>query len=65
LVHLCQALKAKFYVRIAKTKLMLSKMFIGLILDVVQVIKIKFFCVFKSMSSMMADISAEFTAKLH
>jgi len=45
---------------------MLSKMFIGLILDVVQVIKKKIrFCVLKSMSSMMADISAEFTAKLH
>ena len=48
-----------------KAKLMLPKMFIGLILDVFSSYKDKIrFCVFKSMSSMMADIFAEFTAKL-
>jgi len=64
-VHLCQALKAKFCVRIAKSK-------VNVIQDVYWACfrccssykdKIRF-CVFKSMSSMMPDISAEFTAKL-
>jgi len=58
-------LKAKFCVRIAKSK-------VNVIQDVYWACfrccssykdKIRF-CVFKSMSSMMPDISAEFTAKL-
>jgi len=65
-VHLCQALKAKFYVRIAKSKVNVIQDVYWAYFRCCSIYKDRIrFCVFKFMSSMMADISAEFTAKLH
>jgi len=62
----CTILKANFYVRIAKSKVNVTQDVYWAYFRCCSSYKDKIrFCVFKSMSSMMADISAEFTAKLH